>query len=230
MSANANLGLYPWPPPLHNTVPTSPTPPGCQGGARRPELADLKLTPCPTTRPEHRPATPNAPAPFCEASTLRRRLAAAKASMYLAIREAAINPTAAMASRLGLAAHSALGSACVADAHGDQNTSQGGDPNLMAREHQRLHRPGQSFRRYGTWQEGDEPRRALSVSATSSTSPAPRRIVRRRPPPTSSSDALTLANFIQTPSAVIGSAVPEPGTLSLLTLSACGLMLRRRRK
>jgi hypothetical protein len=42
-----------------------------------------------------------------------------------------------------------------------------------------------------------------------------------------------LANFassIGVDSSVIGSAVPEPGTLSILAASALGLMARRRRR
>jgi len=48
-----------------------------------------------------------------------------------------------------------------------------------------------------------------------------------------SEDVQTLASFAQSvgvdPS-IIGSAVPEPGTLSLLAIGAMGLMSRRRRK
>ena len=51
--------------------------------------------------------------------------------------------------------------------------------------------------------------------------------------PVSAADIQTVASFassIGVDPAIVGSAVPEPGTISMLALGAMGLMARRRRR
>ncbi len=167
-------------------------------------------------------------------------LASAKSSLYNAIRNATTNAGDGIFDS-GLAAHagSKIGIAQVADAHGEQNIfirpTKVGDLNLDGQVSiSDFLDLASHFGGNGTWQEGDlnydgqisiSDFLDLASNFGGSYSGAAGAV--------NSADQQTLASFassIGVDPAVIGSAVPEPGTLSLLAIGACGLATRRRRK
>ncbi|HEV8606106.1 MAG TPA: autotransporter-associated beta strand repeat-containing protein [Tepidisphaeraceae bacterium] len=184
-------------------------------------------------------ATPAAPGAFRSIHVYAANLAAAKTALYSAIREAAINPGDGIFDS-GLAAHSGakLGLAQVADAHGDQNIfirpTRIGDLNLDGQVTiSDFIDLASHFNGSGTWQEGDlNYDGQITISDFIDLASNFNATYAGGSTPINPSDQLTLSNFasgIGVDPAVIGSAVPEPSTLSLLTIGVCALLPRRRR-
>jgi hypothetical protein len=168
---------------------------------------------------------------------------ATKVAMSDAIRNAATNAGDGIYDS-GLAAHanSAIGVAVVTDAHGDKltmvRTTRLGDLNLdgTVTIADFLALAG-NFNVAGvgiTWEEGDlNGDQAVTIADFLGLAGNFNASYSGSAGVVDPADLQTLANFassIGVDPSVIGSAVPEPGTLSLLAIGGLGLMARRRRK
>ena len=166
-------------------------------------------------------------------------LASAKTSLYAAIKNANANPGDGIFDS-GLAAHagSKIGLAQVADAHGEQNIfirpAKVGDLNLDGQVTiSDFIDLASNFNSSGkTWQEGDlNYDGAVTISDFIDLASNFGSSYSGASSPINPSDQLSLSNFassIEVDASVIGSAVPEPGTLSLLAIGALGLLPRHR--